>query len=105
MVCVPVREYPDGEYGFLTAARYGEEEDPEGPEAEQQPPGSHGVVAFQDRSDAEQVQWLWETWDELEPGVTKCAAFPRLSFAPFSLVSLFAGPARPLMILSQGRSS
>ena len=71
IVCVPVREFRDGGYGFLTAdtatAAGG------GDAAAARP----AIVGFADRDDAQQVQWLWDSWPQTEDGANRCA--PRLS--------------------------
>ena len=58
VLCVPVRQLHDGGFGFLSADLT--------PEAE---PGAaaaqprRAIVAFEDRGDAQQVQWLWDAWE------------------------------------------
>lgn len=66
-VCVPVREYREGGYGFLTI-------DTAAADAAAARPA---IVGFADRGDAQTVQWLWDSWPESEDGVNRCA--PRLA--------------------------
>lgn len=67
MVCVPVREFRDGGYGFLTADTAAAVDG--GDAAAARP----AIVGFADRGDAQQVQWLWDCWPQTEDGANRCA--------------------------------
>ena len=63
MLCVPVRQFADGGFGFLTADLTAPEEAEEGAAPDQAGASDQAIVAFEDRGDAQQVQWLWDAWD------------------------------------------
>ena len=80
VVCMPVRELTDGGFGFLTADLFDDLSD-EGGEAERDGALKLALVAFEDRDDAQQVQWLWDGWECEEEGQNRCTlATPPLSF-------------------------
>lgn len=58
LLCVPVRQFSDGGFGFLTADISSDEEPNE---AAAEP--IQAIVAFEDRGEAQQVQWLWDAWE------------------------------------------
>ena len=60
----PAREYADGGFGFVTSSPEGAES--KGPETR--------IVAFESRGDAQEVQWLWDSWPETDPGSNRCGS-------------------------------
>ena len=60
----PAREYADGGFGFVTSS-------PEG--AERKGPDTR-IVAFESRGDAQEVQWLWDSWPERDAGSNRCGS-------------------------------
>lgn len=67
MIHVPARDYTDGAFGFLTTQAL--EYAGAGNEAPAQ-----SIVAFESRGDAEEVQWLWDSWPEAGAGRNRYAA-------------------------------
>ncbi len=61
-----MRQFQDGGFGFLTATLAPPEEDAAQGAPDQAP--AQAIVAFEDRRDAEQVQWLWDAWEAAEAG-------------------------------------
>ncbi|CAL8463821.1 g3355 [Coccomyxa elongata] len=77
MVCVPVREFTDGSFGFLTAntAAAAVAEDT-GLGADTGAAPRPAIVGFADRGDAQQVQWLWDSWPQAEVGSNRVMPLP-----------------------------
>ena len=69
MIYVPARDYTDGAFGFLTTQAL------EHAGAESGGP-AQSIVAFESRGDAEEVQWLWDSWPEAGAGRNRYAAVP-----------------------------
>ncbi len=68
MVCVPVREFRGGGYGFLTADTAPAVATEGGGDA---PAARAAIVGFADRNDAQQVQWLWDSWPQGDEGANR----------------------------------
>ncbi|BDA48940.1 hypothetical protein COCOBI_13-0500 [Coccomyxa sp. Obi] len=78
MVCVPVREFTDGGFGFLTAdtAAAAAEDTGAGAGAVTDAAPRPAIVGFADRGDAQQVQWLWDSWPQTEVGSNRVMPLP-----------------------------
>ena len=78
MIHVPARDYADGAFGFLTtqALQYG---DASSRDANSGGAAVQSIVAFESRGDAQEVQWLWDSWPEAGAG--------RNRYVPLSAVS------------------
>lgn len=66
VIYVPARDYADGGFGFMITEQSGGQSGQGG-----QP--RRGIIAFESRGDAQEVQWLWESFPENAPGSNKCA--------------------------------
>lgn len=105
MVCVPVREFTDGGFGFLTAdtAAAAAAKDA-GAGAVTGAAPRPAIVGFADRGDAQQVQWLWDSWPQTEVGSNRCARGPLWFLAKLSYSLHFSCNRKlPMYIHDSGR--
>ncbi len=93
---MPARDYTDGTFGFLTtqALEY-EGAVSKGP--------AQSIVAFESRGDAQEVQWLWDSWPEAGAGRNKYAAL--LSNLPEQQLSLYDGVCISVIALALAPSA
>lgn len=59
VVHTPARDFADGSFGFLTTRAIEEGRRPR-------------IIAFESRGDAQEVQWLWDSWPEAGEGSNRC---------------------------------
>lgn len=72
VIHVPARDYADGAFGFLTtqALEYG---------GADSGGAAQSIVAFESRGDAQEVQWLWDSWPEAGAGRNRYTALSATS--------------------------
>ena len=79
MIHVPARDYADGAFGFLTtqALQYGDASS--GGAYSGGAAVTQSIVAFESRGDAQEVQWLWDSWPEAGAGRNRYAVLSAVS--------------------------